>query len=258
MISIENLTKVYNNVTVLNIPKLEIPNGQSFGLVGNNGAGKTTLFSMILDLIAPNSGSVTSNGIVVNKSEDWKTFTGAFIDESFLIGYLTPEEYFYFIGELRGQNKEQINEFLEPFKELFNDEILNKKKYIRDLSKGNQKKVGVVGALIGNPEVIILDEPFANLDPTTQYRLKALIREIAAQKKVTFLISSHDLIHTTEVCSRIVVLNKGEIIKDIQTNKETLKELEAFFSGGIIEGLEEEPSSQFVSHESEEGLNTNL
>ena len=112
--------------------------------------------------------------------------------------------------------------------------------------------------MIGNPEVIILDEPFANLDPTTQYRLKALIREIASQKKVTFLISSHDLIHTTEVCSRIVVLNKGEIIKDIQTNKETLKELEAFFSGGIIEGLEEEPSSQFVSHESEEGLNTNL
>ena len=258
MISIENLTKVYNNVTVLNIPKLDIPNGQSFGLVGNNGAGKTTLFSCLLDLIGPDSGGVTSNGIVVNKSEDWKTFTGAFIDETFLIGYLTPEEYFYFIGELRGQNKEQINEFLEPFKELFNDEILNKKKYIRDLSKGNQKKVGVVGALIGNPEVIILDEPFANLDPTTQYRLKAMIREFAAKKNVTFLISSHDLIHTTEVCSRIVVLNKGEIVKDIQTNTETLKELEAFFSGGIRVGSEEESPSTFVAQESEEGLNTNL
>ena len=235
MISIENLTKVYNNVTVLNVPKLDIPNGQSFGLVGNNGAGKTTLFSLILDLIGPDTGGVSTNGITVNKSENWKTFTGAFIDETFLIGYLTPEEYFYFIGELRGQNKAQINEFLEPFTELFNDEILNKKKYIRDLSKGNQKKVGVVGALIGYPEVIILDEPFANLDPTTQYRLKALIREIATQKNVTFLISSHDLIHTTEVCSRIVVLNKGEVIKDIQTNTETLKELEAFFSGGIME-----------------------
>ena len=258
MISIENLTKVYNNVTVLNISKLDIPNGQSFGLVGNNGAGKTTLFSMILDLIAPNTGTVTSNGIVVNKSEDWKTFTGAFIDETFLIGYLTPEEYFYFIGELRGQNKEQINAFLAPFKELFNDEILNKKKYIRDLSKGNQKKVGVVGALIGNPEVIILDEPFANLDPTTQYRLKAMIKEFAAKKKVTFLISSHDLIHTTEVCSRIVVLNKGEIVKDIQTNTETLKELGAFFSGEIRESLEEELPTHLISHESEEGLNTNL
>lgn len=234
MISIENLTKVYNRVTVLDIPKLEIPKGQSFGLVGNNGAGKTTLFSLLLDLVAPDSGSVTSKGIQVNKSEDWKTFTGAFIDESFLIGYLTPEEYFYFIGELRGQNKSQINEFLSPFTELFNGEVLNKRKYIRDLSKGNQKKVGVVGALIGSPEVIILDEPFANLDPTTQYRLKAFIKEYAAQKNVTFLISSHDLIHTTEVCSRIVVLNKGKILKDIQTNTETLKELEAFFSGEVM------------------------
>lgn len=235
MISIENLTKVYNKVTVLDIPELEIPKGQTFGLVGNNGAGKTTLFSLLLDLIAPNSGRITSKGIQVNKSEDWKTFTGAFIDESFLIGYLTPEEYFYFIGELRGQNKLQINEFLSAFSELFNGEVLNKKKYIRDLSKGNQKKVGVVGALIGNPEVIVLDEPFANLDPTTQFRLKAFIKEYVAQKNVTFLISSHDLTHTTEVCSRIVVLNKGKVLKDIHTNTETLKELEAFFSGEVMQ-----------------------
>ena len=235
MISIENLTKVYNKVTVLDIPKMEIPTGQSFGLVGNNGAGKTTFFSLLLDLIAPDSGSITNKGIQVNKSEDWKMFTGAFIDESFLIGYLTPEEYFYFIGELRGQKKSQINEFLLQFHEIFNDEILNKKKYIRDLSKGNQKKVGVVGALIGNPEVIVLDEPFANLDPTTQYRLKAFIKEYAAQKNVTFLISSHDLTHTTDVCSRIVVLNKGKVLRDIQTNTETLRELETFFSGEVME-----------------------
>ena len=237
MISIENLKKVYNGVTVLNIPHLEIPTGQSFGLVGNNGAGKTTLFSLVLDLIAPNTGSVSNNGIIVNESEDWKRFTGAFIDESFLISYLTPEEYYYFIGELRGLNKSDVNEFLQQFAELFNGEILNKRKYIRDLSKGNQKKAGIVGALIGYPQVIILDEPFANLDPTTQYRLKDIIRKFAAEKNTTFLISSHDLSHTTEVCSRIVVLNKGEITKDIQTNTETLKELEAFFSKGILEDM---------------------
>ena len=258
MITIENLKKIYNNVTVLDIPKLDIPDGQSFGLVGNNGAGKTTLFSLVLDLISPASGSVTSNGIVVNKSEDWKKFTGAFIDESFLIGYLTPEEYFYFIGELRGQTKALINEFLEPFRVLFNDEILNKRKYIRNFSKGNQKKIGVVGALIGYPEIIVLDEPFANLDPTTQYRLKALIRQITGERNCTFLISSHDLIHTTEVCSRIVVLNKGEMVKDIQTNKETLKELEAFFSGEIRPGLEEVSPLEVFSRESGEGLKTNL
>jgi len=238
MITIENLSKAYNNVEVLNIPHLDIPNGQCFGLVGNNGAGKTTLFSLLLDLIAPNSGSVQNKDVIVNESEDWKPFTSAFIDESFLIGYLTPEEYFYFIGELRGQSKADIDAFLMPYTDFFNDEILNKKKYIRDLSKGNQKKVGVVAALIGSPEVIILDEPFANLDPTTQFRLKAIIKEMALNQKTTILISSHDLIHTTEVCSRIVVLNKGNIVKDIQTNTETLKELEAFFSGGIFEAWE--------------------
>lgn len=234
MISIDNIKKIYSGVTVLNIPSLEIPSGQSFGLVGNNGAGKTTLFSLMLDLIAPNEGSISNNGIIVNKSEDWKKFTGAFIDESFLIGYLTPEEYFYFIGELRGLNKQDVNEFVSRFADLFNDEILKKRKYIRDFSKGNQKKIGIVGALIGEPSVIILDEPFANLDPTTQFRLKSIIREFAENKAVTFLISSHDLSHTTEVCSRIVVLNKGLVIKDIQTNEETLKELEAFFSRGIF------------------------
>lgn len=235
MIKVENLKKAYKNVEVLNIPHLEIPNGQCFGLVGNNGAGKTTLFSLLLDLISPNTGNIKNKDIIVSESEDWKPFTSAFIDDSFLIGYLTPEEYFYFIGELRGQNKADIDLFLIDYKELFNGEILNKNKYIRDLSKGNQNKVGIVASFIGNPEVIILDEPFANLDPTTQYRLKAIIKELVVNQNVTVLISSHDLIHTTEICSRIVVLNKGNIIKDIQTNTETLKELEAFFAEGVLE-----------------------
>jgi ABC-2 type transport system ATP-binding protein len=232
MIKIENLSKVYNGICVLEIPFLEIPRGQCMGLVGNNGAGKTTLFSLVLDLISPHSGSVRSKAIIVNESEAWKPFTSAFIDESFLIGYLTPEEYFYFIGDLRGQNKADVDAFLMPYHDFFNGEILNKKKYIRDLSKGNQKKVGIIAALIGKPEVIILDEPFANLDPTTQIRLKAIIRELAAGE-TTILISSHDLIHTTEVCTRIVVLDKGAIVKDIQTHPEALQELEAFFADSV-------------------------
>lgn len=230
MIQVNNLTKTYNGTTVLNIEHLEIKKGESFGLVGNNGAGKTTFFSLLLDLIQPSTGSITNNGIQVHLSEDWKPFTTAFIDESFLIGYLTPEEYFYFIGDLRGQNKADIDALLEKHKEFFNDEILNNKKYLRDLSKGNQKKVGIIAALIGNPEVIILDEPFANLDPTTQIRLKRIIKELADNPEVTILVSSHDLMHTVEVSNRIVALNKGEIVKDIQTSQETLKELEAFFA----------------------------
>ncbi len=106
-----------------------------------------------------------NNNVNVRESEDWKSFTSAYLDESFLIGYLMPEEYFYFIGELRGVSKREVDRFLNQFEDLFNGEILKGKKYIRDLSKGNQKKVGIVAALIGEPEVIILDEPFANLEP---------------------------------------------------------------------------------------------
>ncbi|WP_370896564.1 ABC transporter ATP-binding protein [Chryseobacterium gossypii] len=233
MIVINNLSKTYGTATVLNIESLEIPNGETFGLVGNNGAGKTTLFSLMLDLIQASTGYVSIDGIKVNESEAWKNKVSAFVDDSFLIGYLTPEEYFYFIGELRGQNKASVDEFLKQFHDLFNGEILNSGKYVRDLSKGNQKKVGIVGAMIGNPEIVILDEPFANLDPSTQIKLKNLIKELSKQDGVTFLISSHDLSHTTEVCNRIVVVNKGLIVKDTQTNPETLKDLEQYFANQV-------------------------
>lgn len=229
MIQVENISKVYNGTQVLNVDELHIPKGQSFGLVGNNGAGKTTLFSLLLDLIQPTTGKITSRDIVVSESEAWKPFTSAFIDESFLIGYLTAEEYFYFIGELRGQSKEQVDELLAEFEEFFHGEILQQKKYLRALSKGNQKKAGIIAALIGHPEVIILDEPFANLDPTTQIRLKKIIKDLTKQKETTVLISSHDLMHVTDVCERIVVIDKGTKVKDLQTNETTLKELEEYF-----------------------------
>lgn len=235
MIAIQNISKVYGDKKVLNIESLEIPKGESFGLVGNNGAGKTTLFSLLLDLIEPTTGFISVDGAKVNETESWKTKVSAFIDDTFLIGYLTPEEYFYFLGELRGQSKAQVDEFLIQFTDFFNGEILNAKKYVRDLSKGNQKKVGVIGALIGNPEVIVLDEPFANLDPSTQIKLKNLIRNWSTNSNVTFLISSHDLAHTTEVSNRIVLLNKGELVRDIKTSPETLKELESFFTLGEME-----------------------
>lgn len=235
MITVQNLSKNYGTAKVLNIPSLEISKGETFGLVGNNGAGKTTFFSLLLDLIKATTGSISINNERVNDGENWKSKVSAFIDESFLIGYLTPEEYFYFIGELRFQTKVQVDEFLKQFSEFFNGEILAGKKYIRDLSKGNQKKVGIIGALIGNPEIIVLDEPFANLDPSTQFKLKKLIKDWAANEQVTFLISSHDLAHTTEVCNRIVLLNKGELAKDIKTTPETLRELEDFFAASVFE-----------------------
>ena len=233
MITINNLSKVYETKKVLSIENLDFQKGQTIGLVGNNGAGKTTLFSLILDLIEPSSGFVSIDEEKVNESENWKNKVGAFIDETFLIGYLTPEEYFYFLGELRGQSKANVDEFLKNFTDFFNGEILNAKKYIRDLSKGNMKKVGIIGALVGTPAIIILDEPFANLDPSTQIKLKNLIRDWSQNSDSTFLISSHDLAHTTEVCERIVVINKGELVRDIKTSPETLRDLEQYFADQV-------------------------
>ncbi|MDB2555365.1 ABC transporter ATP-binding protein [Flavobacteriaceae bacterium] len=230
MITIDTVSKKYGKAEVLNIDALEIPTGQSFGLVGNNGAGKTTLFNILLDLIRPTTGAIVTNDISVHKSEAWKKFTGSFIDESFLISYLTPEEYFQFIGDLRGMNKADVTSFLSQFEEFFNEEVLGKKKYLRDLSKGNQKKAGIIAAMMGNPKVVILDEPFANLDPTTQIRLKKILKTLTENKEITVLVSSHDLSHVTEVCERIVVLDKGAVVKDIVTSAETLQELEHYFA----------------------------
>ncbi|MGB0837514.1 MAG: ABC transporter ATP-binding protein [Flavobacteriaceae bacterium] len=233
MIKAENLTKEYKSIQVLNVEGLEFHKGESIGLVGNNGAGKTTFFNCLLDLIKPTTGYVSSKQEKVNLTESWKAYTGSYIDESFLIGYLTPDEYFKFVGDLRGMNIEDIREHLAQFKELFNDEIIGVKKYLRDLSKGNQKKAGIAAALMGNPEVVVLDEPFANLDPTTQFRLKELLRDLSVDKGVTLLVSSHDLNHVTEVCDRIVLLEKGQVIKDEQKSEETLNELENYFKAQL-------------------------
>jgi len=234
-IEVKGLKKIYSGVTVLNIPELHIDKGESFGLVGNNGAGKTTFFRLILDLIRASEGEVISKGNAVAKSEKWKQYTGSFLDEGFLIDYLSPEEYFDFVGNLNGLSKGDIKEFLESFKDFFHDEIFEKKKYIRDLSKGNQKKVGIAAAIMTQPEILILDEPFSNLDPTSQILLKKLLAKLSEEKQLTMLISSHDLNHVTEVCKRIVVLHKGDIVHDIETSPSTLKDLEAYFADQIRE-----------------------
>lgn len=230
MIELKNLRKDYDTTCALNISELSITKGSTFGLVGNNGAGKTTLFRLLLDLTAPTEGNIYIKDSDIITSTEWKSYTGAFLDESFLIDFLTPEEYLLFVGKSYGLSKAESEKRLKLFEDFFNGEILGKKKYIREYSKGNQKKVGIAAAILSFPELIILDEPFANLDPTTQIRLKYLLEKVVREYHCTLIVSSHDLNHITEVCNRIVVLQKGEVVKDITTQEETLKELEEHFS----------------------------
>lgn len=230
MIHVTNLQKIYNEKTVLNIPELTISQGESFGLVGNNGAGKTTFFRLMLDLIEASSGEITIHGEKIARRDDWKSQVGSFLDESFLIDFLTAEEFFNFIASVYGLSSEDLSLFYQSMEAFFNGEIIGNKKFIRDLSKGNQKKTGIAAALLSHPKILILDEPFTALDPSSQIRLKRLLNELQATTDITMLISSHDLNHVTEVCKRTVVLDKGCIVKDLKTSADTLKELESYFA----------------------------
>lgn len=230
MISVIDLRKDYNGVPVVDIVSLSIANGESFGLVGNNGAGKTTFFRLLLDLVRPTTGQIRIKGKNVQGNDEWKSYVGSFLDEGFLISYLTPDEYFRFVGELYGYDADALGSQLAPFEKLFNGEIIGKKKYIRDLSKGNVKKVGIAAAFIGQPQAVVLDEPFENLDPTSQMRLKELLTDAHKTRDTTLVISSHDLNHVTDICNRVVLMEKGKVINDMKGGEQALMELEAYFN----------------------------
>lgn len=231
MIKVTNISKTYNKKTVLNISDLIVNDGDIFGLVGNNGAGKTTLLRLILDLIRAEKGEVHSGEHIVAKTEEWKEYTASYLDEGFLIDYLTPEEFFGFIAEEYRINKDELNRRLAEFSDFFNGEVLGQsRKYIRDFSKGNKQKIGIASALITEPSVLILDEPFNSLDPTSQILLKRMLSDYNRKTGATMIISSHDLNHVTEICTRIAIIEKGIIIRDLQNNGQAMAELATYFS----------------------------
>jgi ABC-2 type transport system ATP-binding protein len=226
---LNNLVKQFGDKIALNVSELNIEKGTLLGLVGNNGAGKTTLFRLVLDLLKADRGYVLSKGVDVSKSEDWKTYTGSFIDNRFLIEFLTPEEYFHFVGETYGLNKEGVHERLQPFVRFMNDEILGQKKYIRHFSAGNKQKIGIMAAMMIRPEILILDEPFNFLDPSSQIEIRDMILKLNQELNTTVLISSHNLNYTTDISSRVILLEKGVIIKDLNNSPEAIAELNAYF-----------------------------
>jgi ABC-2 type transport system ATP-binding protein len=231
MIKIESLQKRYGTDVVLQITELAIARGQTFGLVGNNGAGKTTLFRIMLDLVRPTQGKVLLEGKDVSTTEEWKNRVGSYLDEHMLLSYLTPDEYFETLRKIYGLSREDLQLHLERFGDIFNGEIRDQEKYIRDLSKGNLKKVGIAAAMLGYPELVILDEPFENIDPSSQIKLKKLIQHEKEERNTTFLISSHDLTHVTDICQRVVLLEKGRIARDLTGDKQKMAgELDEYFA----------------------------
>ena len=243
MIKIENLKKNFGETCACDIPSFTINDGDILGLVGNNGAGKTTLFRLLLDLLKADDGSVcyilpSSDGegqetesVNPAESEAWKQHVGAYVDEGFLIDFLTPEEYFAFLGKVSGMTQQQVDERLQDFERFSGGEIFGQKKLIRNLSAGNKMKVGIISALLRKPEIVILDEPFNFLDPTSQLVLKHLLTDYNRETGATILISSHNLQHTVDISTRIALLEHGVVIRDLPNAEGSARtELEAYFS----------------------------
>ena len=231
MITIDKLKKNFGEKVAVDIEHYEINQGDMLGLVGNNGAGKTTLFRLMLDLLKADDGKVIINDIDVSRSEDWKSITGAFIDDGFLIDYLTPEEYFYFIGKMYGLKKEEVDERLIPFERFMSGEVIGHKKLIRNYSAGNKQKIGIISAMLHYPQLLILDEPFNFLDPSSQSIIKHLLKKYNEEHQATVIISRHNLNHTVDVCPRIALLEHGVIIRDIiNEDNSAEKELEDYFN----------------------------
>lgn len=237
-IQLENLKKCFGDKTAVDIQNFTINDGEIIGLVGNNGAGKTTLFRLMLDLLKADEGYVKMfpnkqqaenedipSEINPSVSEDWKMLTGAYIDNSFLIDFLTAEEYFEFIGKVSGLSKQQTEERLKDFEHFMNGEVLGQKKYIRDFSAGNKQKVGIIAALLNRPQLVVLDEPFNFLDPSSQNQLKRILTEFNRSTGSTVIVSSHNLQHTVDISTRVALLEKGEIIEDIDNSDGKAEEI---------------------------------
>jgi ABC-2 type transport system ATP-binding protein len=239
MIRIDSLEKRFGETIACDIPSLTINDGDILGLVGNNGAGKTTLFRMLLDLLKPDEGKVvlqfSSSGedtVAINpaESEAWKDKTGAYIDDSFLIDFLTPEEYFAFLGKISNITQEEVDERLKQYERFASGEVFGQKKLIRNLSAGNRQKVGIIAALFNRPQLVILDEPFNFLDPSSQNILKHVLTNYNRESGATILISSHNLQHTVDISTRITLLEKGCVVKDLpNTDGSARTELENYF-----------------------------
>ena len=241
MITIDNLKKIFGETIATDIASFTVNDGDVLGLVGNNGAGKSTLFRIMLDLLKADAGSVhytfpslgEGSGVgSINpaESEEWKSHIGAYIDEGFLIDFLTPEEYFGFLGKISGKTQAEVDERLSNFERFAAGEIFGQKKLIRNLSAGNKQKVGIISALFNRPQTIILDEPFNFLDPSSQNMLKHLLTDYNRETGATILVSSHNLTHTVDISSRIALLEHGVMVRDIDNQGgAAAQELENYF-----------------------------
>ncbi len=208
MLKVENVTKYYGDFLAVDNLSFTVKEGEIFGLLGVNGAGKTTTFRMIMGLLDASSGSVTWNDKKIDYDVTDKI--GFLTEERSLLTKLTVKEQCLFYGTLKGMQDDVIIKRLETLLEKFNISEYKDKK-IKELSKGNQQKIQFITAIINEPKLLILDEPFSGLDPINVELFKNEIIEMA-QKGSMIIFSSHRMEHVELFCEKLVVLLKGKTV----------------------------------------------
>lgn len=210
MIEVKNITKKYGDFTAVDDISFEVKDGEIVGLLGQNGAGKSTTMNMITGFIEPTEGTISVNGYdIVKKSKNAKKQIGYMPENTPLYMDLTVKEFVSYMAELKLiERKTRKEEVEKVIKETGLEEVKNK--LIRNLSRGYKQRVSFAGALIGNPEVLILDEPTVGLDPKQIIEIRNLIKELG--KKHTVIISSHILSEISQICERVIIINKGKIV----------------------------------------------
>ena len=210
MIEVKKVTKKYGNFTAVDNITFNVKDGEVVGLLGQNGAGKSTTMNMITGFIEPTEGTIIINGYdIMKKSLKAKKQIGYMPENVPLYPELTVKEFVSYMAELKlVVRKERKQEVENVIKETGLEEVKNK--LIRNLSRGYKQRVSMAGALVGNPEVLILDEPTVGLDPKQIIEIRNLIKNLG--KKHTVILSSHILSEISQICERVVILNKGKIV----------------------------------------------
>ena len=210
MIQVENITKKYGSFTAVNDISFEIEEGEIVGFLGPNGAGKSTTMNMVTGFIEPTSGKIIIDGYNISKKPKKAKRQIGYMPEGVpLYTDLTVKEFVTYMAELKGVPKKERKEKVE--KALEDTGLIDvKNKLTRNLSRGYKQRVSMAGALVGNPKVIILDEPTVGLDPKQVTEIRALIKRLG--KDHTVILSSHILSEVSQICDRVIIINKGEII----------------------------------------------
>lgn len=218
MLKLENVRKTYGSLVAVDDLSFTVKDGKIFGLLGENGAGKTTTFRMIMGLLEPDKGTITLDGKKIDYKETDKI--GFVTEERSLLTKLTVYEMIEFYGTLKGMNKDKIDKKLDYWLDRF--EIKDYKfKKIKELSKGNQQKIQFISAVINEPKLLILDEPFTGLDPINVGLLKDAVKDLQ-KKGCSIIFSSHQMEYIEDFCEELIILVHGKAV--INGNLNEIKE----------------------------------